>query len=226
MTDDSDLTTLNGRTTWVFDLDQTLYPPEMALFPQIEARMTAFVADTLTVSEAEASRMRHHYWKNYGTTLAGLMAEHGVEPEPFLRHVHDVSFDMLHRDPALRAAIEALPGRKIIYTNGSGPYAERVLAARGLSGLFAAVYGVEHAQWEPKPLRSAFERIFAMDGLIPETAVMFEDDARNLEVPHAMGLATVHVAPVRQKAPHIHFHTDNLTRFLSTLPSRSKTDQS
>ena len=161
---------------WVFDLDNTLYPPESRLFAQIEPRMTAFVMEALGVTEAEANHLRVHYWKTYGTTLAGLMREHDVDPGP-----------------------------------------EEVLEARGLSGLFDAIYGVEHAGFLPKPERAAFEAIFARDGTDPARAAMFEDDPRNLAAPHAMGMRTVHVAPDRLDAAHIHHHTDDLSGFLGTL---------
>ncbi|WP_299613905.1 pyrimidine 5'-nucleotidase [uncultured Tateyamaria sp.] len=203
--------------TWVFDLDNTLYPPSVRLFDQIEVRITAYVMDALSVSKAEADRLRVHYWHTHGTTLAGLMREHQVDPLPFLEDVHDISFDQLTPDPDLKAHITALPGRKIVYTNGCAPYAEQVVAARGLSGLFDAVYGVEHADFHPKPDRAAFDRVFTRDGLRPDEGAMFEDDARNLAVPHALGMRTVHVAPARGDGDHIHHHTDDLTGFLSKL---------
>lgn len=204
-------------TDWVFDLDNTLYPPEARLFDQIEIRMTAFVMQALGVDRPEADRLRQHYWHSYGTTLAGLMQEHGVDPGPYLQQVHDITLDHLAPDPALRAGIAALPGRKIVYTNGSAPYAERVLAARGLSGLFDGVYGVEHAGFRPKPDRAAFETVFARAGIIPARAAMFEDDPRNLAAPHAMGMRTVHVAPAPRPAPHIEHHTPDLAAFLARL---------
>ena len=117
----------------------------------------------------------------------------------------------------LATYIKALPGRRIVYTNGSAPYAERVLAARGLDGLFDAIYGVEHADFKPKPERAAFEMIFQKDGIAPNQAAMFEDDARNLVAPHDMGMRTVHVAPDPFEADHIHHHTDDLTCFLGQL---------
>jgi putative hydrolase of the HAD superfamily len=202
---------------WVFDLDNTLYPPEARLFDQIEVRMTAFVMQALGVGRDEADRLRRHYWQLYGTTLAGLMHEHDVDPAPYLTEVHEISLDRLLPDPQLARGIAALPGRRIVYTNGSAPYAERVIAARGLTGLFDAVYGVEHAEFRPKPERAAFEAIFARDGIEAARAAMFEDDARNLTAPHAMGMRTVHVAPVAEPLPHIHHHTDDLARFLGRL---------
>ena len=207
----------NHVRAWVFDLDNTLYSPHVRLFDQIERRMTRFVMDALGVARAEADRLRLHYWQAHGTTLAGLMREHGVDPEPYLVAVHDISFDALEPDPGLRAGITALPGRRIVYTNGSAPYAERVIERRGLSGVFDAVYGVEHAGYCPKPDRAAFEAVFARDGLTPGRAAMFEDDPRNLAVPHDLGMRTVHVAPDPHDAHHVHHHTDDLGGFLARL---------
>lgn len=202
---------------WVFDLDNTLYPPRYRMFDQIEVKMTAWVMQALGVSAVEADRLRQHYWERYGTTLAGLMREHDIDPAPYLHDVHDIDFSGLPPDPELAAHIRALPGRRIVYTNGCAPYAHRVLDARGLSGLFDAVYGVEHAGFCPKPEHAAFEAVFAADGLNPVVAAMFEDDARNLLVPFAMGMRTVHIAPERAEAPHIHHHAEDLCGFLARL---------
>ena len=204
-------------TAWVFDLDNTLYPPEVRLFDQIEVRMTAWVMRELAVGRAEANRLRLHYWAKYGTTLAGLMREHGADPAPYLTEVHDIDFSVLPPDPGLAQAIANLPGRRIVYTNACVPYAEKVLAARGLDHLFHAVYGIENAGFLPKPEPAAFTAIFARDGLNPACAAMFEDDARNLAAPHALGMRTVHVAAKPLKACHIHHHTPDLTGFLGRL---------
>lgn len=203
--------------TWVFDLDNTLYPPQVRLFDQIEALMRTYMARELGVDHPTADRLRAEYWATYGTTLAGLMAEHKVDPDHFLHEVHQIDFGVLPADPTLAARIDALPGRKIVYTNGARPYALNVLAARGLTGLFDEIYGIEHAGYRPKPERAAFETVFGRDQLDPETAAMFEDDPRNLAVPHAMGMQTVHVAPAPHPADHIHHHTDDLGAFLSRV---------
>jgi putative hydrolase of the HAD superfamily len=204
-------------TTWVFDLDNTLYPPGMGLFPQIERRMTDWVMRALHLSRAEADHLRATYWQTYGTTLSGLMREHGVDPVPYLSYVHDIDFSVLSADPELAGHIRALPGRRIVYTNADRAYADRVLQARGLAGLFDAVYGVEEAGFLPKPEAAAFQAIFTLDNLAPERAAMFEDDPKNLRAPHAMGMRTVHVAPVAAPADHIHHHTPDLTGFLAGL---------
>src|SRR5690606_12103752 len=126
--------------TWVFDLDNTLSPPAARLFDPSEARMTAYVMQSLGVPREEADRLRADYWRLYGTTLAGLMHEHGLDPVPYLEDVHDIALDHLVPDPALAQAIAALPGRRGVYTNGSAPHAARVLDARGLVGVFDAVF--------------------------------------------------------------------------------------
>lgn len=202
---------------WVFDLDNTLYHPSARLFDQISLRMTDWVMQTLRVERPEADRLRAHYWQLHGTTLAGMMAEHGMDPVPFMDHVHDISLTHLTPDAVLARHIGQLPGKRFVYTNGSAPYAERVLAARGLSGLFDGIYGVESAAYRPKPDRSAFETVFALAGIDPTQGAMFEDDTRNLAAPHEMGMRTVHVADLAEPAPHIHHHTDDLTSFLGRL---------
>ena len=203
--------------TWVFDLDHTLYPPSARLFDLIEVRMTAWVMETLGVDQARADHLRQHYWEVHGTTLAGLMREHDVDPDPYLTDVHDIPMDSLTPDPELARVITALPGRKIIYTNGCAPYAERVADARGLSGVFDAVYGVEHANYLPKPDRAAFDKVFARDGLIPSNAAMFEDTPRNLIAPFEMGMRTVLVGPTRPDAAYIGHYTNDLNGFLHLL---------
>ncbi len=179
--------------------------------------MTAYVMQELGISAPQADHLRKHYWQTYGTTLAGLMREHSIDPEPYLRDVHDIDFSVLPADPALAHAIAALPGRRIVYTNGCRPYAKKVIAARGLEGLFDAVYGIENAGYLPKPERAAFEAIFTQDDVDPASAAMFEDDERNLKVPHQLGMRTVFVAPDPHPSAHIHFHTDDLTAFLAQI---------
>lgn len=210
-------TAFSHVSTWVFDLDNTLYPPQMRLFDQIEVKMTAWVMANLGLPQERANALRAEYWATYGTTLAGLMTEHDVDPTDYLADVHDIDFSVLRPDPMLADRIRALPGRRIIFTNGDAPYAKKVIAARGLDGLFDAIYGVEHANFRPKPEAAAFETVFGADGFDRNRAAMFEDDPRNLAVPHAMGLRTVHIAPQAHPADHIHHHHADLSEFLGSL---------
>lgn len=208
--------------TWVFDLDNTLYPPSARLFDQIERKMTDWVMARLGVDRAHADHLRSHYWSLYGTTLAGLMAEHDIAPGDYLADVHAIDFSPLQRDPLLAERLLALPGRRIIHTNADADYAREVLEARGLTGLFDAIYGVEETFFHPKPAREAFDAVLAADGFDPTSAAMFEDDPRNLAVPHQLGMRTVLVAPPLLPpeilaAEHIHHHTVDLSDFLGRL---------
>lgn len=203
--------------TWVFDLDNTLYAPGAGLFDQIEARMNGFIRARLGLDEAAAAALRRTYWEDHGTTLAGLMQHHQVAPDDFLEEVHAIDLTCIAADTSLRSAIATLPGRRIVYTNGSRGHAYGVTAALGLDGVFDALYGVEDAGYIPKPRAEAFATVFRADGLDPAQAAMFEDDPRNLQVPHDLGMRTVHVAPEAVLAPHVHHHTPDLPGFLSQL---------
>ncbi len=207
--------------TWVFDLDNTLYAPGVRLFDQIEEKMRSYITRHLGVDLATADALRARYWAEYGTTLAGLMAHHDTDPMHFLEDVHDIDFTPLSPAPDLAAAIAALPGRKLIYTNGDAAYARRVLAARGLGELFEGVFGIEHANFRPKPAREAYEMIFGAARVPHESAAMFEDDIRNLEVPHAMGLRTVLVNTASDPLAHIDHHTNDLPAFLSQITAQT-----
>lgn len=209
-------TSFSHVTTWVFDLDNTLYPPDCALFDQIEVKMTQYVMRELGVDADRADYLRNHYWQTYGTTLSGMMREHDIDPMPYLFDVHDISLDHVPQDLMLRGHIQNLPGRKIVYTNGSEFHADRVLAARGLTGIFDAIYGIEHSDFHPKPSADAYDAIIARDGFHAPNAAMFEDDHRNLKVPYAIGMRTVLVGP-EQTADHIHHQTTDLTAFLSQI---------
>jgi len=201
---------------WVFDLDETLYSPELRLFDQIKELMTEFVQEYLNISAQQANELRLHYWNTYGTTLAGLMAEHDMKPEPFMTHVHEISLDHVAPDFELSKFIKGLNGEAIVYTNGSETHARRVSKARGLSDCFVNFYGVEHANYVPKPRKEAFESVFALAGVDPTKAVMVEDDPRNLVEPHNMGMTTVLVGSGID-APYVDFQTEDLTQFLGTL---------
>lgn len=212
---------------WIFDLDNTLYHPGARLFAQIEKRMTDYVMRELGVDADTANRMRDDYWRSHGTTLAGLMANHGIQPGPYLADVHDIDFSVLQPDPPLAAAIAALPGRKIVHTNADAAYARKVLHHRGLPGVFEAIYGVEEVGFHPKPDPRAYEAVLAAHDIDPRRAAFFEDDPRNLAVPFDMGMATVlvgsgqvgpDVLPQDHKhGDHVMHQTDDLTAFLLAL---------
>ena len=209
---------LNHIRHWVFDLDNTLYQPSIRLFDQIEVKMRDYIVSNLKLTPQAADTLRYVYWRRYGTTLVGLMQEHDIDPDPFLEQVHDIDFSKLPKNHALAKAIEALPGRKIIYTNGTATYAQKVVNALGLGGRFDAFYGIEHAAYHPKPKSEAYAIIFGDEDLQANQSAMFEDDPRNLNVPHQLGLKTILVnASNTEDKPHIDYQTNDIAQFLRQI---------
>lgn len=220
--------------SWVFDLDNTLYPAECHLFAQIDARMADFIRETLGVDHAEARRLQKHYYVKYGTTLAGLMAEHGAAPDEFLAFVHEIDHSVVPENRSLRAAITSLPGRRYIFTNGSVSHAEKTLARIGLQGLFDDIFDIRAAEWTPKPHLKTYERFLAAHRVRPREAAMFDDLAHNLEAAHALGMTTVLVCqeaawfadepadkrparPGDAQGAHVDHVTDDLAAFLGMI---------
>jgi len=179
--------------TWIFDLDNTLYPASTDLFAHIDRRMTAFVGDLLGLDPAEARRVQKDYFLGHGTTLAGLMAEHHVDPHAFLAYVHDIEMDALAENAPLAAAIAALPGRKLVFTNGDKPYALKVLDRLGLGASFEAVHDIHAMALQPKPAASAYAGLCAAFGIEPARALFADDMARNLRPAKAIGMTTLWV---------------------------------
>jgi putative hydrolase of the HAD superfamily len=214
--------------TWIFDLDNTLYHADSNLFAQIEQRMTAFIAQKLDVHPGEAYTLQHMYYRSYGSTLSGLQQCNDVDPEEFLDYVHDIDLSPLYPDPRLRPAIEALPGRRYIFTNGCRKHAGRVLQQIGLAGIWDDIWDLRALGWVPKPQPDAYARIVAAGGFEPSSAIMFEDIARNLVPAHAMGMTTVLIqngsrwslqGPETAHITHDHIHhtIDDLADFLQTI---------
>jgi putative hydrolase of the HAD superfamily len=216
--------------TWVFDLDNTLYPHHVNLWAQVDERIRDYIADFLKIPHDEAFRLQKDYYKRYGTSMRGLMTEHGMAPDDFLDFVHQVDHSPLEPNPALGLALERLPGRKLILTNGTRRHADAVLARLGLAGHFEDVFDIIAAELEPKPSSLTYDRFLAAHGVDARKAAMFEDLARNLAVPHALGMTTVLVVPegtrevfredwelAGRDAPHVDHVTDDLVRFLETV---------
>ena len=187
----SDPPGLGHVADWVFDLDNTLYPAECDLFAEIDTRMTDFVARLTNLPREEARKLQKHYYATYGTTLAGLMTEHGLDPADFLHYVHEIDLSPLPDLPTLRSALAALPGRKFIYTNGPRRHAERVTEKMGLAHLFNASFGIEDSAYTPKPNLSAYQSFCQINRVTPEGAAFFEDLARNLLPAKSLGFTTV-----------------------------------
>jgi len=175
----------------------------------------------IDVDKITADKMRADYWKKYGTSLAGLMQNYKIDPEDFLNTVHDIDFSVLPKDLNLFDALNNLPGRKLIYTNGTVPYAKEVLKYRGLIDIFDEIYGIEDAAYVPKPFREAFKIIFSKASIVHNRSAMFEDEVRNLEVPSKLGLKTIHVSDVQSNKKYVDYTTAYLPDFLRQITSNS-----
>jgi len=219
--------------TWVFDLDNTLYPHHLNLWQQVDERIRAYVSNFLKVSKDEALRLQKDYYKRYGTTMRGMMAEHGMSPDAYLDFVHRIDHSPLEPNPQLGAALEKLPGRKLILTNGTRKHADAVMRRLDIHHHFEDVFDIAAANLDPKPLPQVYKRFLARHGVDPAKAAMFEDLARNLETPHALGMTTVLVVPEGHRevlreawelegrdAPYVDHLTDDLTRFLEEIMGR------
>ena len=217
--------------TWVFDLDNTLYPHHLNLWQQVDERIRSYIMDFLKLEREEAFRLQKDYYKRYGTSMRGLMTEHGMKPDDFLDYVHKIDHSPLEPNPALGAAIENLPGRKLILTNGTREHADAVMRRLDIHHHFDDVFGIIEAGLEPKPLPQTYDRFLKLHGVDPAKAAMFEDLARNLAVPHALGMTTVLVVPEGTRevfreswemegrdADHVDYVTDDLAGFLTQIP--------
>lgn len=215
---------------WVFDLDNTLYPRKTDLFSQIDKRMTIFVGELLGLEPDEARRVQKGFYQSHGTTLAGLMSAHDVDPDQFLNYVHDIDYSWLAPDPALGDEIAALPGRKFIFTNGDRGHAERTARALGVLDHFEDIFDIVAAGLVPKPAVATYDKFMGLHRIDTANAAMFEDLARNLEVPNTLGMRTVLVVPTNfetavgdawehegRAGAHIDFVTDDLTAFLRRI---------
>jgi putative hydrolase of the HAD superfamily len=209
---------------WLFDLDNTLYPVGNAFMRAIEKKMTAFVARELALSWDDAWTLQKRYLHEHGTTLAGLMANHGVDPERYLDEVHDVSLEALTPDPELRAALERLPGRRLVFTNGDERHAARVLDKLALADQFEAIFHIAAADYVPKPHPATFDRMVAAHAIEPAATCFFEDSEKNLAPAARLGMTTVLVGPhaSASSADFVQFRTEKLAAFLSNADVRGE----
>lgn len=182
---------LSHVESWVFDMDDTLYPREQGLMELVQARINAFMIDAVGLPEAEARVLQRQFLNEHGTTLAGLMANYAVDPERFLREVHDVPLDGVEPNPELAKALAALPGRKFVLTNGARCHAGRVLERIGVGNAFDGVFCIEDMDLVPKPAPATFRRFLAAHAIDPHRAAFFEDTPRNLQPAKALGMTTV-----------------------------------
>lgn len=213
---------------WVFDLDNTLYPASSNLFDQIDRRMKAFIARAFDLQVDDAFKLQKQYYHEYGTTLRGLMINHGIDPDIFLSYVHDIDHSVLQPDSALDSALENLPGRKLIYTNGSARHAAAVVEQLGISRHFKEIFDIRAGDYVPKPNPGSYADFIARHSVAPGRAVMFEDSHNNLKPAAELGMATVfvrhdnNVPPANEDLSHCHYFTKDLSAWLRSAAEHFK----
>jgi putative hydrolase of the HAD superfamily len=220
--------TFSHVDTWVFDLDNTLYPHHLNLWQQVDTRIRDFIATFLDIAHDDAFKLQKDYYRRYGTSMRGLMTEHGMKPDDFLDFVHEIDHSPLEPNAALGTALAQLPGRKLILTNGTRKHAQAVMRRLDIHTHFEDVFDIVAAELEPKPSALTYDRFLARHGVDPARAAMFEDLARNLAVPHTLGMTTVLVVPEGTRevfredwelegrdAAHVHHVTEDLAGFLT-----------
>ena len=216
----------NGRPldeieTWIFDLDNTLYPASCRLFDQIHSRMTQFIAERLGLAPEAALARQKAYFREHGTTLRGLMTVDHIDPEDFLSFVHEIDLACVPADPVLVAALAGLPGRKIVHTNGSERHARRLLDHLGIAASFCGIIDIAASGYDPKPGLTGYRELLRRHEVAPGTALMVEDIARNLVPAAALGMTTAWVCTAADWAnagsdgDHIHHIIEDLGAFLT-----------
>ena len=215
------LSSLDNTKYWVFDLDNTLYPADCDLFSQIDVKMGAFISAHCGIDRIDARKLQKRYYREHGTTLAGLMANDGVQPEGFLAFVHDIDVTPVAPSPELRDALALLPGRRFVYTNGSVQHAENVMDRLGVTDMFEGGYDITAANYRPKPDPAPYQDFVQRFDIEPGQAIMVEDIARNLEPAHHMGMGTVLIRTARyDEIPdndYIDHVADDLLGWLRTI---------
>jgi putative hydrolase of the HAD superfamily len=213
--------------SWIFDLDNTLYRADNGIFAQIESRMTDYVTALLQLPRDQARIRQKELYRQYGTTLNGLMREHDVDAEDYLRFVHDIDLCDLGPDAELSAALARLPGRRFVFTNGCRDHAARILERLQMAHLFDDVWDIRTINFTPKPHSDAYASVVSASGVEPGKCAMFEDLARNLVPARAMGMTTIWLktdAPWGKHGPlldvkpgDIDHETENLAGFLNSI---------
>jgi putative hydrolase of the HAD superfamily len=208
---------LSHIDTWLFDLDNTLYPLESGLGVDISERITTYVERLTGLPRDEARALQKRYLDQHGLTLKGLMLNHDVDPDHYHAMFADVSLEALARDHQLIAAIARLPGRRLIFTNADAGHATRVMEHLGIADLFSELFHIESAGFVPKPDPESFRRLIAAHAVTPATTAFFEDRALNLEPAAGLGMTTVLVGPdaARNDDPFVDHRAPSLVAFLA-----------
>jgi len=225
-------------TAWVFDLDNTLYPPDYNIAALIDVRITQFIMSHLKLSREAAFDLQKTYWRKYGLTLIGLMKKHDIKARAYLEFVHDIDIDHIKPNPALQSALSQLAGAKYIFTDSTREYGEKITHQLGIAQHFDGIFDICDANYMPKPNKQTYEKMLAQFRLVPQQVAFFEDIARNLAPAHALGMTTIwlrwprpanpnqarpyydmqaHSASAPAPPPYIDYIIEDLVAFLDKL---------
>ena len=215
-----------GVTTWVFDLDHTLYTTSAEQDAEMEERICRFVQDHFGIAREPAFQIQKTYLKEHGTTLAGLLKNHAIDPDAYHDAVNDIEALGLTPDPELRKGLARLPGKRFVFTNNCGRYARAVLAKLDVEEFFSGVIDAHVMNFVPKPQQEAYAALLAQGKFDPTRAALFDDSMRNLAPARAMGMKTVWFnhglglsSHFKLDAPELHvdYETDDLAAFLNSI---------
>ena len=206
-------------SSWIFDLDDTLYPHEENIFVQVKQKITEFISKDLNLNLRDADIERKRLYSSYGTSLRGLMTERNVNPKHFLEFVHDIDLTVVKENPELNQALKNIRGHKIIFTNGSFKHAEKVLERLGIKGNFSNIHSIETSNYIPKPSVEAYYNLIRKENIISKKSIMFEDTVWNLKTAKDLGMTTVLISPKNHllennKSDYIDYNITDLVKFL------------
>jgi putative hydrolase of the HAD superfamily len=225
---------LHDPDVWLFDLDNTLYPARCNLFAQIDVRIGRYISDWLKVTPEEARIVQKQYWKDHGTSMRGMMTLHGVDPKHYLDYVHDIDYSPVPHAPDLEASLARLPGRKLIFTAGDVPHAERVMEKLGIAHHFEAIFDIVAGDYWPKPHRKIYDELVRRHNVDPTRAAFADDIAINLKPAADMGMRTIWIrtdesvsraAGLDLDLDHIHHQTDDLATWLAEWVAERNTTE-
>tara|TARA_B110000116_G_C16795177_1_gene566217 strand:+ start:2482 stop:3153 length:672 start_codon:yes stop_codon:yes gene_type:complete len=215
----------NKINTWIFDLDNTLYSADSGIFQQVHTLMGEYVSKNLNIEIKEAKELQRKYYKEHGTTLRGLMDNHGVNPDHFLSEVHNLDYSIVGPDKELNRELEKLEGRKIIYTNANLQHAQNVLERLELSHMFHEIFDVKSANYIPKPEISPYEKIITDFDINASSTAMFDDIAKNLVPAKKVGFTSVWINAgyenfsddIASSKKYLDYETKHISNFLNQV---------
>ena len=214
---------LGDVDTWIFDLDNTLYPASSNLFARVSKRMTYFIQKEFQLEEGPARDLQRKMFRKYGTTMRGLMTEYDMDAEEFLHFVHDIDVSDMNKDPELAELLSKLPGRRLIYTNGSVPHAKRITGQLGIEHLFEDIFDIVASRFVPKPAPEPYDEMINKFKVDPKRSLMVEDMAKNLRPAADLGMITVWLRHSKDWSSedsvggHIHHEIDDLKLWLKSI---------